>query len=166
MRRRLIYLFVAGVLIVTAGVAGALIWRTHVSRHHLTYAQAGPIADRYATDTADHMPGSPRLIGPRRSSVNCDDLGDTGPTGTVDLADAYELTFDQHPDNSTVFNHMHDYWITKGYQPYHDGRNKPNTRSLIVENPHDGFRLGIVEAISGQLTLNISSPCLKPDQSP
>ncbi len=85
---------------------------------------------------------------------------DHAPPGTADLAISYDLTFDTPPDNTQVFTHLHDYWTSKGYHIVLDQRNNLPTRVFSVENPADGFRIGLTEGSGGELFLNITAPCL------
>jgi hypothetical protein len=161
-------LAVAAAALIVTGVGVTLLWRNHPmsSTSNLTQQQAGPLADQYAADAAAHIPGSPHLHGKPKGTLPCDDPADNAPPNTAEVGGYYDLTFDGSHDNTQVFNQLHDYWAGKGYKPYSDSRNKPSQRRLVFENPADGFRIGIVEAVGGELTLSISSPCLKPGPDP
>jgi hypothetical protein len=161
-------LAVAAAALIVTGIGVTLLWRNHPmsSPSNLTQQQAGPIADQYAADGAAHILGSPHLGSERKIPVPCDEPADHAPPNTAEVAGYYNLTFDSSHDNTQIFNQLHDYWTGKGYKPYNDSRNKSSQRTLVFENPADGFRIGIVEAVGGELTLVISSPCLKPGPEP
>lgn len=153
------------VVIIVAAVGLALLWRNHTMtppQSHLTQQQAGPIADQYAADAAAHMPGSPQLQPKPKTTVPCDDPADNAPPDSAEIAAYYDLTFTTPPDNTQVFNQLHDHWAGRGYRTYTDNRNNSSQRTLAMQNPADGFRIGVVEAVGGELTLVISSPCLAP----
>jgi hypothetical protein len=157
---------VGAVVVITIAVVGvALIWRNHTvppAQSHLTQQQAGSIADQYAADAIAHLPGSPKLGSKPKTTVPCDEPADNAPPDSAEIAAYYDLTFTTPSDNTQVFNQVYEYWTSKGYRTYTDSRNKPSQRTLAMQNPTDGFRIGVVEAAGGELTLVISSPCLAP----
>jgi hypothetical protein len=135
----------------------------------ITLQQARDQATAYAQIAQTQLPGNPKLVGPRRTSVDCDDPTDNGPKGRVDVADDYEVNYriDPPPDNTTIINHMYDFWSSQGYQVIEDARSKDRGRRIGFENPKDGFRFGLVEAATGpQLSLQISAPCVWPNGTP
>jgi hypothetical protein len=136
----------------------------------ITLQQARDQATTYAQAAQAQLPGSPKLIGPRSTSVDCDDPTDGGPKGRVDLANYYDLDYSQSstpPDNTTIITHMYDYWTGQGYHVLEDTRNNNTGRRIGFENPKDRFRLGLVEpAVGTQLSLQISAPCIWPNGTP
>jgi hypothetical protein len=134
----------------------------------LSLTQATQRVEQYGRDALAHMPGTPEAGTPNRTSVPSDDPTDGGPKGPVDVGDTYRITYgDPRPDNTEVFNRLHDYWTGQGYQVLKDSRSQPRGRLVRVENPHDGFRMGIEEAaMTPQLTLAVSSPCVWPEGTP
>jgi hypothetical protein len=134
----------------------------------ITLQQAGDRATSYAQAATAQLPGKPKLIGPSRTSVDCDDPTDRGPKGRVDLADDYRLDYGADlPDHTSLINHMYDYWAGLGYQTLKDTRTDNFGRVIRFQNPKDGFRFGLVEdATNTQLTLQISAPCVWPNGTP
>jgi hypothetical protein len=151
-------------VVVLAVIGGVIVWRQHTvnsKQASLTLDQAGPVAERYAADAAAHAPGPPKLDGPARTSVPCDDPADRAPKGSADLALDYKLTFDQPQDPVLVFDQLKAYWTSKGYKVMNEDPATLATRSLTVENPADGFRLTLSRGAPGNLSIAVSSPCLK-----
>jgi hypothetical protein len=152
----------AAVLAVAA--SGVVVWRlrtVHPRPAITTIDQAGPVADRYAADTVAQIPGSPKLHETLRGTVPCDGTADHAPAGSGELNVMYDLGFAQRPDGAAVIAHLRNYWQHKGYRILNEHRGA-TTATISVENPVDGFRLGINEGNTGDLALNISSPCLAP----
>jgi len=128
----------------------------------MTLDEAKTRATLYAQLAADRLPGHPRLVGPARTSVECD--GNV-PRGSVDLADTYDVDYSgapSSPSNTTVINTLYNYWAFSGYAMLGD-ETKGGGRRIRFENPKDGFRFGLIEpAVGTMLSLQISAPCVKP----
>ncbi len=163
MRRRHWLLLGVLVAVVVLAAAGVIIWRYGMNhQEQMTLDQAGPVGERYAAAAVVHLPGSPRLVGPTRSSLPCDDPADHAPAGSADLALAYTLEFDQIPDPAQAFDQLKAYWVGQGYQIIDEDPATMSVRNLTAENPKDGFRIGLVRGDAGNFSLNVSSPCLMP----
>jgi hypothetical protein len=135
----------------------------------INLAQAGTQAETYAAEAHAHIPGALPLDRPSRTSLECDDPTDGGPPGRFDLADVYILAFPTGtvPDNTAIIDGLYDFWAGQGYHPIDDTRTNSRGRVIRFENLRDGFRFGLVEAVTTpQLTLEISSPCVWPDGTP
>ena len=136
----------------------------------ITQQQAEAQADQYIRDIVALLPGTPKLEPDGFSPVSaCDDPDDNGPRGRVEVTRSYWVRYpwnEDPPNNTEIFNKLYAYWTGRGYQIRHDEHNAPASRDLDVENPKDGFRMGIQEAINGQLSIGASSPCVWPDGTP
>lgn len=168
MTRTTAWVAAAVAVLVLAAVGGVLIWRHYSMNNNqpstsITLEQAGPVAAKYAADTAAHLTGHPDLA-PRlvNNVIPCDQSEDRAPTGSSQVNDIYDLKFAQRVDPATAFNEVKAYWTGKGYKVISDDPATLATRTLTVENPSDGFRVGLGRGAPGNLFLTVSSPCLKP----
>jgi hypothetical protein len=134
----------------------------------ITLQEAGVRAISYAQAALAQLPGSPKVIGPTRTSVPCDGLTKSDPHARVDLADDYHLDYGfVWPDHTSLINHMYEYWLGQGYQNVFDSRADHFGRVIRFENPKDSFDFGLIEdSTNTQLTLLISAPCLWPGGTP
>jgi len=164
---------VVGVSIVVVLTGCSVIWgRTVPLRPTITQQQAEEQTDQYIRDIVALLPGTPKLEPggfPLVSEMTCDDADDGGPRGRVTVTRDYWVRYpwnEDPPNNTEIFNKLYAYWTGRGYQIRHDEHNAPASRDLDVENPKDGFRMGIQEAINGQLSIGASSPCVWPGGTP
>jgi hypothetical protein len=156
-------IIVAAVIVIAVGavVVGWRLATVNNNRSNMTLAQAKPIAERYAHETAARIDGSPTLA-PRLvdNVIPCDQSEDHAPAGSSEVSDIYDLTFTRPANPAAVFDQLKAHWSSKGYKVISEDPATLTTRTLTVENPADGFRIGLGRGVPGNLFITVSSPCL------
>ncbi|GEM_PF-364218 len=136
----------------------------------ITQQQAEAQADQYIRDIVALLPGTPKLEPDGFPPVSaCADPDDYGPQGRVEITRSYRVRYpwnEDPPNNTEIFNKLYAYWTGRGYHVLIDQHRDAGLRNLTVENPEDGFDMGITEGVGGQLSIDASSPCVWPNGTP
>jgi hypothetical protein len=149
----------ATAVLAVAAALGAYLLPHHAHRPAhpvLSESRAQELTDGYRRDTVARIPGL-RYSASFRTFVAC-----PAEPGRYTLSSRYDLV----PDAGSVvaFTVLRGYWRHLGYRIVN---NTPGQNSqLLVENPADGFRIGVSQRATRFIRLAISSPCLLPAAPP
>ncbi|HKS98616.1 MAG TPA: EfeM/EfeO family lipoprotein [Rugosimonospora sp.] len=149
-------------LAVTAALGGYLL--THhsaarpASRAALDERTARDLTEGYRRDAVAQMPAALRYAEAVHSFVAC-----PGAPGRYTLSTRFDL-FPETGSAAPAFPALRAFWRQRGYRTINDtpGQNP----QLLVENPTDGFRIGVSLRTARYLRLAIASPCLTPAAPP
>lgn len=130
----------------------------------ITKEQASQRVDDYLAQMVAVLLPPPRLELASAISGLCKDPDDNGPQGRVDVGRTYWLRDIPRDRNRAFFDTLRRYWADRGYRVLGD-QSGPSP-FVSVENPQDGFRMGIQESSQGDLSLGASSPCVWPNGTP
>jgi len=120
--------------------------------------RARDLTDGYRRDAVARMPAGLRYAEAVHTFVAC-----PGAPGRYTMSSRFDLM----PDSGSAaaaFTTLRGYWRQRGYRVIEDTSGQ--TPQLLVENPADGFRVGISQRAARYVRLAISSPCLAPTTPP
>lgn len=158
--RRIILAAAAAVLAVAAALGVHLVTGPAEARDTpaLNESRAVELTGRYRRDAVGRMPSAMAYTEAVRTSVAC-----ATPAGQYIVSSRFDFSTTS-ADAATAFTNLRAYWKQRGYQVVND---TPGTNGqLLVQDPADGFRIGISQRAAGYVRLAISSPCLTPDTPP
>jgi hypothetical protein len=158
------FLLVAAAIFTTTGcsnvVTGAGMQNT------ITIDQAEQRANAYAQQVSAVLPGKPRLV-PNAGGITtleCTDPDDNGPQGRISAGGGFFLQDIPQERIPEIFDFFSRYLTQQGFQVHIQ-----QSAVLVMENPKDGFRVGLQEGGEGSsksLGLIVSSPCVWPNGTP
>lgn len=126
-------------------------------RSVLDERRAREVTEGYRRDTVARIAAGLRYAEAARSYAEC-----PSAPGRYIVSSRYDLT----PDSSSAvaFTTLRAYWRQRGYRILNDTSGE--NLQLLVENPTDGFRIGVSQRTARYIRLAISSPCLVPAAPP
>jgi hypothetical protein len=140
-------------------------------RSTITGAQAKAGAERMVKEAVAQLPQGLKLeaIGPTGLAA-CDDPTDNGPAGRVFAELRYTISYSDNAVLEQAIPRLASYWESQRYKVIKDFRNDPAFAQLAVENPADGFRVGVTvyHRDGGRLDADLtgSSPCVWENGTP
>jgi hypothetical protein len=142
---------ILAVLAVAGAATGGYLHSRHpaASRPAVDRQRAEEVSDRYRRDTVARLPGQLSFTEASRTVTPCPGRG------RYALASQYDLV----PGSASVLTVLRAYWKERGYRVLDDTTAAGQTRQLLVENPADGFRIGMTQRTARALRLSISSSC-------
>jgi hypothetical protein len=163
-RRRLVGLSAILAVLVAVAIGGYRLTRSRVEPPRtLNQRQAEQLVAQHRLDTIGHLPGVAQLGDTSRSSTPCPDK--PGPSGRVQLTYTFDVAFDPNAPAvapGTVFPPLQTYWNTHHYRVLEDDGASAQTRHVLVENPADGFRIGVTQRLGRLLKIAVSTSCVVP----
>ncbi|MEU7876100.1 EfeM/EfeO family lipoprotein [Dactylosporangium sp. NPDC049140] len=155
MRKRLILIAAA----TTALVAVAAVLAVRLLPGHpdgrpgpsVNPARAQELTEQYRRDTVARIPAGLSYAEAVRGYVAC-----PGQPGRFELSSRFDLRPDSGP--AIAFTALREHWQRQGYRVLND--TSTANGQLLVENPADGFRLGVSQRATRYIRVAISSPCL------
>jgi hypothetical protein len=155
-RRTVIVAIAATAAIAVAVALGVYLWpHGHHAKHPspaLDSTRVRELTDGYRRDTVARLPARLTYTEAVRAFVAC-----PGAPGRYLLSSRYDL-MPESTAPSGVLGTLRRYWRQRGYRIVNDTPGL--TPQLLVEDPADGFRLGISQRTARYLRLAVSSPCL------
>ncbi|WP_026126752.1 hypothetical protein [Nocardiopsis xinjiangensis] len=85
-----------------------------------------------------------------------------GENESVTVSHTYWLRDLEPEDNEANAEALHQYWTDNGYEIMRDRR--PDTLSISVQYPEDGFGMTLRVSDEGTLSVGASSPCFHPEE--
>jgi hypothetical protein len=121
--------------------------------------EADRLIDGYRQGAVARLPAGIRYAGAARDFVAC-----PGAPGRYTVSARYDLMPEVVAAGATAVTVLRDYWRHLGYRVVNETTGQ--TSQLLVEDPADGFRIGVSRRTAQFLRLAISSPCLTPATPP
>ena len=161
-RRRLIAAGATVAIVLAVAVAGYRLDRSPArAQPTVDQRQAEQLVAQYRHDTIGRLPGDPQFGDISQSSVACS--GE--PSGRIQLTYTFDVGFDPNAPAvapSQVFPPLQAYWNAHHYRRVEDVGSSGQTRHVLVENPADGFRIGVTQRLGRLLKITVSTSCVVP----
>jgi|HigsolmetaAR206D_1030411.scaffolds.fasta_scaffold06764_2 hypothetical protein len=135
----------------------------------MTLDQASTRVEEIVREAQAALPPGIELTSRFEGSMPCDDPDDGGPKGRVFAERQYQVVYPAGWPVDQALPTVRQYWEQRGYKVIKDHQ-PGGDRLLSVENPADGFRIGIeiYARDSGRTDIFLvgSSPCVWEHGSP
>ncbi|WP_432983997.1 EfeM/EfeO family lipoprotein [Dactylosporangium sp. CA-233914] len=157
--RRILIVAATAVLAVAAALAVYLLPRHAAGRpgQSVDAGRAQELTEEYRRDTVARIPARLSYAEAVRGYVAC-----PGKPGRYELSSRFDLRPDSGP--TVAFTALREHWKRQGYWVLNDAA--AANGQLLVENPANGFRLGVSQRATRYIRVVISSPCLDPAAPP
>ncbi|MFG2043804.1 EfeM/EfeO family lipoprotein [Dactylosporangium sp. NPDC048998] len=155
MRNRRILIAAATAVLAVAAALAVHLLPGHAGgqpRQPMDTDRAQELTEEYRRDTVARIPARLSYAGAVRGYVACPEQ-----PGRYELSSRFDLRPDSGP--TVAFTALREHWKRQGYRVLNDAA--ATNGQLLVENPADGFRLGVSQRATRYIRVAISSPCLK-----